>query len=139
MTHIPTAKDLLLLEARLEGDGFSEHDFTIIHLVSVAESIGVPSRLTRSIADTSMPEMTRRRAVGRLAEVWSGYTDNYLDNDRDRSNSFTKLLSAWRAHQDLRKQDVSVADLFASRTRLDEARTTMARNSLRSGCGLSPC
>ncbi len=45
-------------------------------------------------------------------------------------DAFERLLAAWRHHQDLRAAGASIADLYASRARLDEARTFAALGRL---------
>lgn len=135
MTHIPSTKELQSLHSYLEEDGFSEHDFTIINLTEAANKIGAPRHLVDKIADTSLPEITQRTALGQLANEWP----EHLEASNNKSSTFDKLLSAWRSHQDLRKEQPTPAALHASRRRLDHARSAMARHSHTSGCGLSPC
>lgn len=39
-----------------------------------------------------------------------------------QDNEFQQLLKTWNEHQDLRHQGAPVADLFASRTKLEQVR-----------------
>ncbi len=41
----------------------------------------------------------------------------------EQTAQFQELLKAWNEHQDLRQQGAPVADLFASRNKLDAIRT----------------
>lgn len=45
---------------------------------------------------------------------------------RNFNDTFTQLLAAWNAHQDLRSHGASSGELYHSRTRLDNLRAEAA-------------
>ncbi len=120
---LPTSSDLERLVEAIATDGFASHQARLAEIVDTARRSGLQPGTIEVLSDAEAPLVARERALGRLARSWDTHRHAIIEGEID-DRPLMALLDAWNTHHDLRRGEVAVADLAASRNRLEHARAT---------------
>jgi hypothetical protein len=115
----PTTADIASLGAAIERFGFEAYQGEVAEFVGLARHAGSSLAALDVLEDPAATAVVRARAFAKLAACWVDIRENSVDRHGRFEESFQHLLSAWRAHDDLRQQPGWNKEQASSRTALD--------------------
>lgn len=124
----PTTADIASLGAAIDRFGFEAYQSEVAGFVSLARLAGSSLAALDILDDPAATAVVRLRAFAKLAACWDDIRKNSVDRHERFEESFQQLLSAWRAHDDLRRQPGWHKEQASSRVALDRQRLETARN-----------
>jgi hypothetical protein len=127
-TLLPTTADIARLGVAIDRFGFEARHSEVAEVVGVARHAGCSQAALDVLDDPAATAVVRTRAFAKLAACWDDIRENSVDRQERFEESFQQLLSAWRAHDDLRKQPGWHTEQASSRSALDRQRLETARH-----------